>query len=57
MQLLESEPPSAPVITTGPDIPAPREQPVIRVFTDKAKEPVSVQLTHEQVRRLSYYDE
>ena len=37
----------------GPDIPALREQLAVLVSTGKAKDAVGVQLTHEQVKRLS----
>ena len=60
MNLLQTEPepssgtagglaPTAP----GPDIPALREQLAVLVSTGKAKEAIGVQLTHEQVKRLS----
>jgi len=39
--------------TPGPDIPALREQLAVLVSTGKAKEAIGVQLTHEQVKRLS----
>ena len=35
------------------DIPAKREKPAILVSTGKSKEAIGVQLTHEQVKRLS----
>ena len=58
MNLLQTEPePSGPpggiVPTAGPDIPALREQLAVLVSTGKAKEAIGVQLTHEQVKRLS----
>jgi len=59
MNLLQTEPePSGPaggIIPTapGPDIPALREQLAVLVSTGKAKEAIGVQLTHEQVKRLS----
>ena len=40
----------------GPDIPALREQLAVLVSTGKAKEAIGVQLTHEQVKRLSDKD-
>ena len=59
MNLLQTEPePSGPVgglVPTAPrpDIPALREQLAVLVSTGKAKEAIGVQLTHEQVKRLS----
>jgi len=60
MNLLETEPapssgPAGGLVPTapGPDIPALREQLVVPVSTGKAKEAIGVQLTHEQVKRLS----
>ena len=60
MNLLEAEPSStldADVVSAitqpGPDIPAPREQLAIPVFTGKAKEAIGVHLTHEEVKRLT----
>jgi len=59
MNLLQTEPePSGPaggILPTapGPDIPALREQLAVLVSTGKAKEAIGVQLTHEQVKRLS----
>jgi len=58
MKLLqtESEPSSGPaggLVPTAPDIPALREQLAVLVSTGKAKEAIGVQLTHEQVKRLS----
>ena len=41
-----------PAAAPGPDIPALREQLAILVSTSKCKESISVNLTHEQVRRL-----
>jgi len=54
----EPEPPSGPagcIVPTapGPDIPSLREQLAVLVSTGKAKEAIGVQLTHEQVKRLS----
>ena len=60
MNLLQTEPepssgsagglvPTAP----APDIPALREQLAVLVSTGKTKEVIGVQLTHEQVKRLS----
>ena len=63
MNLLQTkpEPPSGPAggivpTTPGPDVPALREQLAVLVSTGKAKEAIGVQLTHEQVRRLSDKD-
>ena len=41
------------LVTPGNDIPAKREKLAILVSTGKAKETVGVQLTHDQVKRLS----
>ena len=63
MQLLEATPGTAPpaappasLVTPGGDIPAKREQLAILVSTGKAKEVIGVQLTHEQVKRLTDKD-
>ena len=64
MNLLEVEPSSGsesgvvvPALTApGPDIPALREQLAVLVLTGKAKVAIGVQLTHEQVKRLSDKD-
>ena len=59
MNLLQTEPePSGPAgglvpTAPGPDIPALREQLAVLVSTGKAKEAIGVELTHEQVKRLS----
>ena len=57
---LEAEPSSGAaggvVQTAGPDIPALREQLAVLVSRGKAKETIGVQLTHEQVKRLSDKD-
>ena len=58
MNLLQTEPergPAGGLVPTapGPDIPALREQLAVLVSTGKAKEAIGVQLTHEQVKRLS----
>ena len=60
MNLLQTEPepssvPAGGILPTsaGPDIPALREQLAVLVSTGKAKEAIGVQLTHEQVKRLS----
>ena len=64
LDLLEAEPSSGPagscivpdltsLTAPGPDIPALREQLSVLVSTGKAKEAIGVQLTHEQVKRLS----
>ena len=62
MQLLEATPDTAPpagltsLVTPVSDIPAKREKLAILVSTGKAKEAIGVQLTHEQVKRLSDKD-
>ena len=67
LDLLEAEPSSGPagssivpdltsLTAPGPDIPALREQLNVLVWTGKAKEAIGVQLTHEQVKRLSEKD-
>ena len=66
LDLLEAEPSSGPagcilpdltsLTVPGPDIPALREQLNVLVSTGKAKEAIGVQLTHEQVKRLSDKD-
>ena len=55
MQILEAEPApdSLGLFAPGNDIPAKREKLAVLVSTGKAKEVVGVQLTHEQVKRLS----
>ena len=60
INLLQTEPepssvPAGGILPTspGPDIPALREQLAVLVSTGKAKEAIGVQLTHEQVKRLS----
>jgi len=60
MNLLQTEPepssgPAAGLVLTTPrpDIPALHEQLAVLVSTGKAKEAIRVQLTHEQVKRLS----
>jgi len=55
MNLLEVEP-QGPVVDHGPDIPALRDQLSVLVSTGKAKEAIGVQLTHQQVKRLSDED-
>jgi len=52
MALLETEPISAPVISTSVDIPAIREQLAVLVSTGRCKEAIGTNLTQEQVRRL-----
>jgi len=54
--LLEAEPLSGPAAAAGPDIPALREKLAVLVSSGKAKEAIGVQLTHEQVKRLSDKD-
>ena len=67
LNLLEAEPSSGPagssivpdltsLTAPGPDIPALREQLNVLVSTGKAKEAIGLQLTHEQVKRLSDKD-
>ena len=62
MQMLEATPDTGPptgltsLVTPGNDIPAKREKLAILVSTGKAKEAIGVQLTHEQVKRLSDKD-
>jgi len=63
MNILEAEPLSGseggvlPDLTApGPDIPALREQLAVLVSTGKAKDAIGVQLTHQQVKRLSNKD-
>ena len=59
MQMLEATPDTAPasgvasVLPVVNDIPAKREKLAILVSTGKAKEVIGVQLTHEQVKRLT----
>ena len=58
MSELEAEPAPnsaglASLVTPGNDIPAKREKLAILVSTGKAKEVVGVELTHDQVKRLS----
>ena len=53
MQMLEATPDTGPASN---DIPAKREKLAILVSTGKAKEVIGVQLTHEQVKRLSDKD-
>ena len=57
---LEAEPSSGAaggvVQTAGPDIPALREKLAVLVSTGKTKDTIGVQLTHEQVKRLSDKD-
>ena len=63
MQLLEATPDTAEptgimnlVTPAANDIPAKREKLAILVSTGKSKEAIGVQLTHEQVKRLSDKD-
>ena len=58
MEFLEIEPTPdsaglANLVTPGNDIPAKREKLAVLVLTGKAKEVVGVNLTHDQVKRLS----
>ena len=55
MNLLEVEPADA-LPAPGPDIPALREKLAILVSTGKCREAISVNFTHEQVRRLEVKD-
>ena len=58
MQMLEATPDTGPasVVPLVNDIPVKREKLAILVSTGKAKEAIGVQLTHEQVKRLSDKD-
>ena len=67
INLLEAEPSSSPagssivpdltsLTVPGPNIPALREQLAVLVSTGKSKEAIGVQLTHEQLKRLSEKD-
>jgi len=56
MSMLEVEPASSPAVAPGPDLPAHREQLAILVSTDKCKEAIGTQLTHDQVKQLSGKD-
>ena len=63
MQVLEAEPTESTTsanplvsITNDDNIPAQREKLAILVSTGKSKEAIGVQLTHEQVKRLSDKD-
>ena len=63
MQLLEATPDTAPtgIVNLGftsdaNDMPAKREKLAILVSTGKANEAIGLQLTHEQVKRLSDKD-
>ena len=59
MEFLENEPDAgsaaglASLVTPGNDIAAKREKLAVLVSTGKAKEAIGVQLTHDQVKRLS----
>ena len=66
INLLEAEPSSSPadsslvpqslgnlIANSGPNIPALREQLAVLVSTGKSKEAIGVQLTHEQLKRLT----
>ena len=59
MQLLEATPDTAAptglasVVPVVNDIPAKREKLAVLVSTGKSKEAIGVQLTHDQVKRLS----
>ena len=66
LQLLEAEPVEATAstssanplvsVTNDNNIPAQREKLAILVSTGKSKEAIGVQLTHDQVKRLSDKD-
>ena len=60
LEVLEAEPTPDSLglasLAPGNDIPAKREELAILVSTGKAKEAVGVQLTHDQVKRLSDKD-
>ena len=61
LEFLEAEPTPdslglSSLVTPGNDIPAKREKLAVLVSTGKAKEAVGVQLTHDQVKRLSDKD-
>ena len=62
MELLEATPDTSPpagltgLVTPESDIPTKREKLAILVPTGKAKEAIGVQLTHDQVKRLSDKD-
>ena len=60
MEFLEAEPTPDSLglasLAPGNDIPAKREKLAVLVSTGKAKEAVGVQLTHDQVKRLSDKD-
>ena len=60
MEFLEAEPTPDSLglasLAPGNDIPAKREKLAVLVSTGKAKEAVGVQLTHDQVKRLSDND-
>ena len=62
MQLLESQPvdtttsTSLVSVTNDDNIPAQREKLAVLVSTGKSKEAIGVQLTHDQVKRLSDKD-
>ena len=60
INLLEAEPSSSPAdsslvpqLLSGPNIPALREQLAVLVSTGKSKEAIGVQLTHEELKRLT----
>ena len=52
MNLLEAEPASLPAAVPAPDIPALCEELTILMSPGKMKEAISVDLTHDQVKRL-----
>ena len=57
MQMLEAQPlettSSAAVVPLDNIIPAQREKLAVLVSTGKSKEAIGVQLTHDQIKRLS----
>ena len=56
MQLLEAEPVESTTSTNDDNIPSQREKLAVLVSTGKWKEAIGVQLTHDQVKRLSDKD-
>ena len=52
-QLLESQPVDTTSVTNDDNISAQREKLAVLVSTGKSKEAIGVQLTHDQVKRLS----
>ena len=56
MQLLESQPVDTVSVTNDDNIRAQREKLAVLVSTGKSKEAIGVQLTHDQVKRISDKD-